>query len=78
MNDVNRLVAAAACGALAVVCVAATGEGAKQACSEVSKTLETPPPRYPQRLGHCRMDDDPAKAITRTIPPRPTGKGSRT
>ena len=33
MNDVNRLVAAAACGALAVVCVAATGEGAKQACS---------------------------------------------
>jgi hypothetical protein len=34
MNDVTRLVAAAACGALAVVCVAATGEGAKQACSE--------------------------------------------
>ena len=34
MNDVNRLVAAAACGALAVVCVAATGEGAKPGCSE--------------------------------------------
>ena len=37
MNDVNRLVAAAACGALAVVCVAATGEGAKQACSESAR-----------------------------------------
>jgi hypothetical protein len=34
MNDVNRLVAAAAWGAMAVVCVAATGEGAKHACSE--------------------------------------------
>jgi hypothetical protein len=34
--------------------------------------------RYPQRLGHCHMDDDPAKAITRTVPPRYTGKESRT
>jgi uncharacterized protein involved in exopolysaccharide biosynthesis len=34
MNDVTRLVAAAAWGAMAAVCVAATGEGARQGCSE--------------------------------------------
>jgi hypothetical protein len=34
MNDVSRLVAAAAWGAVAAVCVAAAGEGTKQACSE--------------------------------------------
>jgi hypothetical protein len=34
MNDVTRLMAAAAWGAMAVVCVAATGEAARQGCSE--------------------------------------------
>jgi hypothetical protein len=34
MNDVTRLMAAAAWGTLAVVCVAATGEAARQGCSE--------------------------------------------
>jgi hypothetical protein len=34
MNDLSRLVAAAAWGAMAAVCVAAAGEGTRQACSE--------------------------------------------
>jgi hypothetical protein len=34
MNDVTRLMAAAAWGAMAAVCVAATGEGGMQGCSE--------------------------------------------
>ena len=39
MNDVSRLVAATAWGAMAAVCVAAAGEGTRQACSESAELV---------------------------------------